>query len=153
MLGRLKDVLTSKGPDIYVGDRYRTAPHRPDWSNWTEYGNLDYHNQWEGVPGWIGDEDVHRVYDFRTRRYKKHRSPGLWSDAKRDPQGQHDLWYFRTAQGQPIPVQGDWETFLYGNPYANWDGYPNHGHASRWAYWVPDWAQYPGRAWGPHIRQ
>lgn len=135
--GRMKDLLTSKGPDIYVGDRLSTAPHRPQWSNWREFDNLGYFNRSEEKPGWIGNMELDMVYDFRTRKYKKGRRPHHWSDAKWGPDG--EALYYRTAWGEER-VRGYRPIYFPGqNPYANRFGYPFHG-PSAWAHQVPpDW--------------
>ncbi|KAA6412912.1 MAG: hypothetical protein FRX48_03905 [Lasallia pustulata] len=132
--GRIKDLLTCKGPDIYVGDRRSTAPHRPHWSNWREFDNLGYFTRDEGVPDWIGNMHPDMVYDFRTRKYKKAARPWHWSDAKWGPNGQQ--WYRRAAWGEPIAEGYPDIEYEGDNPYINRFDYPFHGE-SAWANWVP----------------
>lgn len=150
-VGRWKDLLTYKGPAIYAGNRYRTAPHRPEWSNWSEHDNLGYPDVDETVPGWDGNVNPNKVYDFRTRKYKTRR-PGLWSDAKRGTDGQ--VWYHRDWLGRE---------YAYGRPPGRiWNDYRNRNEygdrcyprTTNWNKHVPEWewyAHHPDTPWPGHF--
>lgn len=138
--GRLKDVLTDKGPDMYLTTRGSPGPHRPVWSNWKhEDGieNLGYaydHRE---------DDLFHRrpssqKYNFETRRYEPW-NPHMLSDVKwcKGPGCRKKAKiYTRGAFGEEWwhPQWTDpWEPlenpFAHGNPHNNWDWdeYPHHG--------------------------
>jgi len=139
--GRLKDLITNKGPDIFAANRYRTTPNRPAWSNWREWDNLRYFDRDETSLLGLALEDPDRVYDFRTRRYKQ-RSPWLWSDAKRSKDGKN-VYYNRAADGVEYThgrPPGRWW-----NDYANWPEYPK---GTIWTQHMPEDAWYEHYPWG-----
>ncbi|KAJ5920578.1 hypothetical protein N7516_011436 [Penicillium verrucosum] len=84
---RIFDVLTSKGPDIYVGRidqprtktrrAYPTGPTRQGWSRW-EFPN-DPEPDYSPLP-WARRPAGER-YDFRTRKYHVP-DHGTWSDVE-----------------------------------------------------------------------
>ena len=83
---RWADVLTGKGPGIFVGDRRRFGPTRNTWSNWAGqpriFDSLGYRNE-DPDHRWIPGQDAWRKYDFRKRRYTNAwHSPDVWSDVK-----------------------------------------------------------------------
>ncbi|KAJ5486204.1 hypothetical protein N7530_000504 [Penicillium desertorum] len=85
---RLFDVLTGKGPDIYVGridqpktktrrssSRARSGPTRQEWSRWESNSN-DPDSNYSPLP-WVRQPAGER-YDFRTRKYHVP-DHGTWS--------------------------------------------------------------------------
>ena|SRR2546423_2992524 len=81
-----KDVLTGKGPDIFVGrlDKEPHRPSRPRWPNW-EYVFEDIPlDEQEGINPFAFARRNDQVYDFRyTRYYPWH--GGMWSNIQRCP--------------------------------------------------------------------
>ncbi|OQD64863.1 hypothetical protein PENPOL_c007G00622 [Penicillium polonicum] len=88
---RIFDVLTSKGPDIYVGridqpktntgrasPQARSGPTREEWSRW-EMDPNDPESDYSPVP-WARRPAAER-YDFRTRKYHVP-DHGTWSDVQ-----------------------------------------------------------------------
>ena len=87
---RWKDVLTGKGPDMWIAGRDCFGPHRPVWSGWKSpywrpriWDNSGYRYRkddtyevipWAKRPSW-------QKYDFRARKYQRPQ-PGTWSDVK-----------------------------------------------------------------------
>ena len=58
--GRIKDLMTGKGPDMYYSRSDQFAPTKATWSNWTEpwYDSLGYRDEHDMVsdsisPSWI----------------------------------------------------------------------------------------------------
>ena len=134
---RLKDVLTGKGPGIWIGDRRKFGPHRPTWSNWPMYDNLGYQetrNEVDEVAGFYGGPETKR-YDFRTRKYQIP-TRYTWSDAKwerrRHPKHSH---YNRNVYGQEwceLQANSGWpgtNVFRYrdNSPWFDW-GRPRRNH-------------------------
>lgn len=80
---RFKDVMTNKGPDIYVGnlDGPVPVPRSPSWSRWKDlYGTIDD----DGVvllPLFPWDDRGGQRYDYRTRKYT---APNIntWSNVR-----------------------------------------------------------------------
>lgn len=103
---RWKDIVTGKGPDMWVSSRDSDGPHRPVWTGWQSpyskpriFDNLGYKYRkddemqplpWAQRPRW-------EKYDFRTRKYRMPQA-GTWSDVKwnRDP---HFALYARDRNG------------------------------------------------------
>ena len=95
--GRWKDILTNKGPDIFIAEQNTREPERPIWSNWKTPGHQHPHDpspRWDnggrpfrqeeelvGVFDWQR-RDPDTKYDFATRRYRKP-SAGVWSGVER----------------------------------------------------------------------
>ena len=83
---RWLDVMTGKGPGIFIGNRTRFGPTRATWSNWTtpaevfdSLGYRDEHRSHIGLPG----QDAQGRYDFKKRRYTRDwQRPDVWSDVK-----------------------------------------------------------------------
>ena len=100
---RWADVLTGKGPGVFVGDRTRFGPTRATWSNWVtpsqafdSLGYRDEHRAHVRTPG----EARGGRYDFRRRRYTRDWfRPEVWSDAKWGRDGDVPL-YWRDGWGQ-----------------------------------------------------
>ena len=131
---RWKDVLTGKGPGIFIGDRARYGPTRDTWSNWASlYDNLGYRSEEANHLGPMNRAAAEGAYDFRTRRYTKDfLRPGVWSDVKwgRDADiplyfrnGYGHEWTFRT--GRVLPR----DTTMYGNDFR----YRRHTDHMDWA--------------------
>ncbi|OAG08208.1 uncharacterized protein CC84DRAFT_562426 [Paraphaeosphaeria sporulosa] len=87
-LGRFKDILQGKGPDIHLSisaqknDYMWNRPVKEWWSGWrlNRSGSL---YGWKGQkylkgPPWVGKQS--RFYDFCTRRYEDWH-PDMWTDA------------------------------------------------------------------------
>lgn len=103
-LSRLCDVMTGKGPDMYVQKKGDAGPHRSVWSGWYAQGlpyNLGEYTGWTGAhpneqtnylnPSFMGTTGLERerrnqVYDFRERKYGRVK-PGIWSDARYTREG------------------------------------------------------------------
>ena len=133
--GRLKDVFTGKGPDIWCSRRGSLGPHRPVWSNWrtrenhppSEWDNLGYlYANEEGGHHWFGAERPDNVsYDFKKRRYRVRDERG-WSDVKYDRKNRPI--YYRNTFGRESwdddytnPLMPDTNPFQY-----------NHNHGIGW---------------------
>lgn len=135
ILGRWKDVLSGKGPDVWVTRRGSDGPHRPVWSGWRGPGwdNLGY----KYVDGPDGPDqplargrDKTKKFNFRTRKFE-HLSPEMWTDVKYCRQHRKPIWT------RKIIMDEDWyhpyfEVFAGENPFAyrwydpwlNWDEQP-----------------------------
>ena len=130
---RFKDILTGKGPNMWLRERGSDGPHRPLWSEWLEFGNLGYRDSTDELPPLFDFPD--HVYDFRSRKYRR-RGPTLWSDAKwpsrpnLDAEGPH---YIRNASGR------------------HWSRTANHSNElNRWRHHscVPQWNwEHPPPQW------
>lgn len=89
-LGRLKDILQGKGPDIHLSisaqknDHLHNRQLRGRWSNWPGFDRrVSGVNVWPGQftlrdPFWVGDGSTQ--YNFFTRKYEGFH-PAMWSDA------------------------------------------------------------------------
>lgn len=98
---RWKDVLTGKGPDMWIARRDSYGPHRPVWSGWQSprwpgriWDNLGYRYRrdneleplpWAKRPGW-------EKYDFKARKYQRPQ-PGTWSDVKWNKNARYALYW------------------------------------------------------------
>ncbi|KAJ5895269.1 hypothetical protein N7495_006960 [Penicillium taxi] len=97
---RLKDILTNKGPDIYIGsiksykpnlspsatageNTIATAPKKTNWSRWEEQ-----ENKHKAIP-WARRSTDER-YDFRTRKYAIP-DEGTWSQVQYCSNRFHDV--------------------------------------------------------------
>lgn len=69
---RLKDVLTGKGPDIFIGriDGPTLKPSTARWSRWTDIHGGPEANDLERPPLFKWCDRGNKRYDFRTRTYK-----------------------------------------------------------------------------------
>lgn len=148
---RLTDIFTGKGPDIWIGRKYSTGPHRPVWSGWETpwihpeddlvWGNLGY--PYRNVDTVRPAAGAHRgkeeKYDFRSRKYMKPRA-GVWSDVKWSNQKPHVPLYHRDRDGyavvEPEFDEGRFNSGSSRNPFAfnertpEWDW--NVGDARGW---------------------
>ena len=126
--GRFWDVLSGKGPDMWVKRQGSIGPTKPEWSRWDEgptlgpYSNLRYwDNRDHQVPPWpLGHAAEQKQYDFNTRRYEVPHF-GTWSDVKWDRNGRHPL-YVRDRWGvhhMHPDLDQDYNQFVY-NPRTNW---------------------------------
>ena len=149
--GRLADILTGNGPDIWIGRQYSRGPHRPVWSGWTTKGryprdalvwdNLGYPYRKDNTvlpPSWACRGDEER-YDFKSRRYRRPRA-GVWSDVKWSNDKPHVPLYHRDRYGlavvEPEVDGGHFNAELARNPFGfnrripEWDW--NIGDAYGW---------------------
>ena len=149
--GRLTDIFTGKGPDIWIGRQYSNGPHRPVWSGWKTPGrypedtlvwdNLGYQYRKDNTvrpPTWARRSKDEK-YDFRSRTYRRPRA-GVWSDVKWSNFKPHMALYHRDRNGFAVvePEYDDgWFNLEYSrNPFAynsrvlGWDW--NRGDAERW---------------------
>lgn len=89
--GRFKDILTGKGPDMFITmsgtgkDRRYDCPTRARWSNWRHMPFGDADDQWDtNIHNWMrpnmADKRAGLVYDFRTRKYGRPNAHS-WSNA------------------------------------------------------------------------
>jgi hypothetical protein len=104
--GRIKDVFSNKGPDIYVAfgaNKGDCVTNRPTRSQWAGHSHLDDRgiNSTLGSAAWtrnaaLGGRKPGLSYDFRTRKYcKPYR--GMWTDAIWQPQP------YRNERWNPYP--------------------------------------------------
>ena len=98
--GRWKDILTNKGPDIFIAEQNTREPERPIWSNWKtpgpqhpddhrpRWGNGKSFRQDQELPGVFACQrrDLDTKFDFKTRRFRKP-SAEVWSDVERTESG------------------------------------------------------------------
>ena len=136
--GRWKDILTLKGPDVWVTRRGSDGPHRPVWSNWRGPGwdNLGYKyvDEPDGpdLPLAIG-RDPSKRFNFKTRRFERFHD-GMWTDAKYCREHGKPIWI------RGIDPQDDWYDdffeqvpgvnpfeYNFNVPWWNWDEHP-HNH-------------------------
>jgi hypothetical protein len=117
--GRWKDLIDSKGPDIFVTNQ----GHRPTRNQWrNNYQDFDHlESPWEAQRAmpWA-KRHSEKPYEFRTRRYRRER-PGAWSDA---------VWPRHEADqfDQPLSYKcrhGDW----YNMKWAPFGGVPLPGYS------------------------
>lgn len=123
--GRVKDVVTGKGPDIWATRRGSLGPHRPIWSGWHDApwaDNLGYlYRNEHPAPPWPGayrPDDV--KYDFKTRSYR-HPDHRTWTDAKRSDD-RNEVMYHRNMLGTEF-VHDPW-----GDPAFNPEGWNPFAH-------------------------
>lgn len=127
---RLKDIMTGKGPGIWIGDRRKFGPHRPTWSNWLIHDNLGYRNAHDEIAGFYSGPGNKR-YDFYTRKYQIP-TPQTWSDAKwerrRHPKHSHyhryadgEEWFdLRVGQGRTPGKYSNLFRYKMNSPYFDW---------------------------------
>ena len=106
--GRWKDVLTGKGPDIFIGREWNAEnPSKQIWSNWKSleaYANpfgREAEDWYDRNPKALLGGKRTEPYDFKTRKYKRW-SPGVWSDVAYTclPEERQPMWY-RDADRMP----------------------------------------------------
>ncbi|KAF2764668.1 hypothetical protein EJ03DRAFT_378430 [Teratosphaeria nubilosa] len=142
-MGRLKDVVTGEGPDVFVvlnADRRalgRDLPHRALWAGWGvdgDGGGVDRDRT--GAEGWWWEAPWvaggrGRRYNFCTRRYegveerKRSRKEGrLWADARWAPgvavaRGDMEPECVRGEKGEWVTRVPGWAgRFAGGRPYG-----------------------------------
>ncbi|MCJ1467628.1 hypothetical protein MMC07_006253 [Pseudocyphellaria aurata] len=150
---RWKDVLTGKGPDMWIARRDSYGPHRPVWSGWKSpdyapriWDNLGYRYRkdnaleplpWAKRPRW-------EKYDFRARKYQRPR-PGTWSDVKWNDDPRFALYYQNRYGDQVVDPDFDRGAFNAGladNPFRYkhyspvWDW---NSESMRWPTAGPYW--------------
>ncbi|KAF2115793.1 hypothetical protein BDV96DRAFT_56455 [Lophiotrema nucula] len=115
--GRIKDILSNKGPDIHVSisaDKMDYMHNRQRKSRWANHTNLDD----RGPDGYLGDapwarRGMDEAYDFHPyeRRYRRpHRD--MWTDA---------MW------GAPgVKLQGFDYPHAYRNIFGEWAFWDSH---------------------------
>ena len=125
--GRFKDVLTGKGPDIFVQRQGDAGLHRSVWSGWNRHGldsNWDRHGQFKtsphsvlprhgescnAMPLFDSASRRHRegqVYDFRKRKYGR-AGPRVWSDVRWSRDKPRELVYMRDRDGFDFDFRRD----------------------------------------------
>ena len=140
---RWKDILTGKGPGIFVGDRTKFGPTRRTWSGWTQGDNHGY-IQKDGMsrksPFCGGPMPK---YDFNAREYTHGwNDRNVWSDVKWGRDGNIPM-YVRNGVG---------EEWTYGTGYISpWGGQINPFAHNPWTPYM-DWARpEPQRFWRPFL--
>lgn len=145
---RFKDVLTGKGPDMWIANRDSYGPHRPVWTGWETPGDYDVTDRTWGNLGYMYRKDntmlpfpgAHRdrkeKYDFKSRRYREPRI-GVWSDVKWSNHEPHMALYHQDERGRqvvdPAFDNGAFNAGLTSNPFAY-----SH-HTGDWDWRVGDW--------------
>jgi len=136
---RWKDVLTKKGPGVWISREGSLSPNRPLWSRWMdedEFGQLDnlgYRNDQCEIG--LSSLDPNVRYDFKSRKYEKAHT-GMWSDAKweRGRNPKRPLYYRDAVGVERYDWDGVWPA---DNPFAY-----NRDHPNRETPYL-DWAR-PG---------
>ena len=145
VFGRWKDLLSGKGPDVWIAPKGSDEPHRPIWSGWRTTGHITpghvpydnngykFINRPDGPEVFLGHHTGGKnFYDFRTRTYGRPNKPHAWTDVKRC--GQHGVEIYRRGRHEG----DDWweeefaeyengpDPFKYnpGNLWWNWDEIP-----------------------------
>lgn len=145
---RWKDVLTGKGPDMWISGRDSDGPHRPVWTGWQSppwprhgqrWDNLGYNYRrddemvplpWARRPRW-------ERYDFKERRYRMPRA-GTWSDVKWNNDARFELYYRDRFGNEVINTEFDdglSDTWWSENPFR----YNHHSpiwdwHRDKWVW-------------------
>lgn len=128
--GRFRDVLSRRGPDMWVNRKGDIGPTRPEWSRWDTgpkgglWHNLGYWDTRDKqIPPWrLGMDAEQKQYDFKTRKYELPH-PNTWSDVKWDRKGEYPV-YVRDRWGEHhvhpfLEEEPDVNPFIY-NPYNPW---------------------------------
>ena len=138
--GRWKDVLTFKGPDVWVTRRGSDGPHRPVWSGWRgpAWDNLGYKyvDEPDGPDQPLAfGRDPLKKFNFKTRRFERFHD-GMWTDVKycrehREPiytrgVDPEDDWYNQHFEQIHGVNPFEYDFFV---PWWNWDENP-HKHAA-----------------------
>ncbi|KAI9793059.1 MAG: hypothetical protein M1816_000957 [Peltula sp. TS41687] len=101
----LLDIMTGKGPDMYVADARSPKIDWTEWGRWPQHGPQSpngpagfpgyyhYDDDWR-TPPWIRSKRGYKSYDPRTRKYKTqypHPDLGVWPPSYGPPphQGLH----------------------------------------------------------------
>lgn len=95
--GRLADIATNKGADIFITsnpNRTPTAADGPSRRRWTGFPDLEADpntrrndgNSWAGnFPGTGYSRNNRPFYDHQKRRYRRSPCQGMWTDVQRYP--------------------------------------------------------------------
>lgn len=146
---RLFDILTNKGPDIFVGrirpDRSSVKKKRAETGVEAEAGSQERTSQSQSQPlrmatSWAGWDDVYGNDDGDQNREKKKRSPFPW--ARRNSAERYD---FRTKR-YCIPNSGTWSRV----EYCSGDDYHKgrrRRHVIPMRYWDQNGNEYPAGYW------
>lgn len=141
---RWKDLLTNKGPDVWLSLDETGGPPRPVWSNWQtprhlvgdpdlpEWDNLgyQYRRAQEHRPFFGANRPQNKRYDFKSRKYKR---PDVhtWSDAKYCKKHNDEI-YHRDVRGNAHV------SALYDAGANLWDPQQNafayHPNAQHWCW-------------------
>lgn len=136
---RWMDILTNKGPDIWIATQGTDEPHRPVWSGWESppwqrdgrWDNLGYpYRQDDRMPPIFGSRSRDgKKYDFKTRKWRTER-PGVWSDVKWSYCKPYKALYYRdvdqvewvnpTVDTRPAHAHHDPNPFAYDPQSALW---------------------------------
>ncbi|KAF9740235.1 hypothetical protein PMIN06_007039 [Paraphaeosphaeria minitans] len=126
-LGRLKDILQGKGPDIHLSisaqknDYMWNRPVKERWSGWriNRSGSL---YGWPGQkrlqgPPWVGKQT--KLYDFCTRKYDDWH-PDMWTDAIWQGPRKNSEWPHQIRDVSGMWYQNDsWNPFAPGQKMKN----------------------------------
>lgn len=145
-LGRLADILTGKGPDMFLAsnpNRQPDAADGPSRARWTGFPASDYQaeqimdaSSWRGnMPGTRRRQDK-PFYDMQSRRYVRQPWDGMWVDKHYLPNERRPTWvscypHFDT----PVPL-GDAPRFSTKYDPRNW-GQNGHSFGARGGEWHP----------------
>lgn len=134
--GRFRDVLSGKGPDMWVKGKGDIGPTRPEWSRWDMgskggiWHNLGYWDTRDRqIPPWRpGMDDEQKLYNFNTRKYEVPHD-NTWSDVKWDRNGRkpiyiRDRWARHHWPPSPVEEPGV-NPFIYNPENPWWDWYFN----------------------------
>ena len=90
--GRFRDILTSRGPDMFVATNPNRAPGALDgptrrrWAGHMKLEDNELNLELDAMNFMGGVSRSSRPhYDFLTRRYRREYYPGMWTDVKRYP--------------------------------------------------------------------
>lgn len=90
--GRFRDILNSKGPDIFVASNPNRAsgaidgPTRRRWAGHQKFEDSERDRLLDSMNHFGGARRTKRpYYDFLTRRYRPEYYFGMWTDVKRYP--------------------------------------------------------------------
>ena len=144
IFGRWKELLSDKGPDIWVTRRGSDGPHRPVWSGWrTPHPQIPGEPYWDNLGYKYVDEpngpdlplargrSPDKKYNFRTRKYE-YPDIHTWTDVKYCDQHRIPIY-----QRGIIEDDERYDLFFedyYGvnpfeydrrDPWWNWDEYPH----------------------------
>ncbi|PGH27074.1 hypothetical protein AJ80_01260 [Polytolypa hystricis UAMH7299] len=117
---RLRDILTNKGPDIFVGtlDGHIPVPRRPRWSRWQDVLGYDGDGSEEKRESMPWARRRNQRYNFRTRRYEEP-NMRMWSDVEyfdADPLGGYLKVPYAVRDWQGL--EGTW--FEWQHHYGAW---------------------------------
>lgn len=101
----LRDILTGKGPDMYVADWRTPKIDWTEWGRWPQYGDFHHPAETTGSPGgfyhydddwrtprWIRSKRGYKSYDPNKREYRtRYPNPnlGVWPPSYGPPLQEH----------------------------------------------------------------